>query len=496
MSGSGKGAAGDLAEFLERHPGYGPPERVAALRASEYGRLDAAGEAYLDYTGGSLYAESQLRRHHQFLSGGVFGNPHSANRASAAMTGHVERARAAVLEHFHAPPGEYLAVFTPNATGALRLVGEAFPFAPGSRFLATFDNHNSVNGIREFARARGAKVEYAPLTTPELRLDLPRLEALLDRPGPARPGLFAYPAQSNFSGVRHPLELVARARSRGWRVLLDAAAHAPTGRLDLAAVRPDFAVVSFYKMFGYPTGVGALLVRREAFGELRRPWFAGGTVNFASVQGRAHVLAPNEGAFEDGTVDYLSIPAVRFGLEHLASVGLEAVAARVGALTGWLLERLVAERHASGRAMVRIYGPIGTRDRGGTVTMNLYDPAGHLLDYRRVEELANAEGISLRTGCFCNPGAGEAAEALTEEDVGAGAALGRAATLQGFLRALRERGSGKSSGAIRVSFGIASTFEDARRFAAFVARFRDQSRLAVGDVTFDVDSCRVIRDGS
>ena len=85
---------------------------------------------------------------------------------------------------------------------------------------------------------------------------------------------------------------------------------------------------------------------------------------------------------------------------------------------------------------------------------------------------------------------------LTEEDVRAGAAPGEAATRQGFPRALRERGSGKSAGAMRVSFGIASTFEDARRFAAFAARFRGQSRLALGDVTFDIDSCRVIRDGS
>ena len=38
--------------------------------------------------------------------------------------------------------------------------------------------------------------------------------------------------------------------------------------------------------------------------------------------------------------------------------------------------------------------------------MNFYDPAGHLLDYRRVEELAGEQRISLRTGCFCNPGAG------------------------------------------------------------------------------------------
>ena len=71
-------------------------------------------------------------------------------------------------------------------------------------------------------------MDYAPLTTPELRLDRPRLEALLDQADPGKANLFAYPAQSNFSGVRHPLELVAQARSKGWDVLLDAAALAPT----------------------------------------------------------------------------------------------------------------------------------------------------------------------------------------------------------------------------------------------------------------------------
>ena len=58
----------------------------------------------------------------------VFGNPHSLNPTSAAMTELVERARAAVLEFFRASPDEYVAIFTPNATGALRLVGEAYPF--------------------------------------------------------------------------------------------------------------------------------------------------------------------------------------------------------------------------------------------------------------------------------------------------------------------------------------------------------------------------------
>ena len=54
----------------------------------------------------------------------------------------------------------YDVVFTANASGALRIIAEAFPFGPGSRFVLTADNHNSVNGIRVRARRRGATVVY------------------------------------------------------------------------------------------------------------------------------------------------------------------------------------------------------------------------------------------------------------------------------------------------------------------------------------------------
>jgi selenocysteine lyase/cysteine desulfurase len=228
---------------------------------------------------------------------------------------------------------------------------------------------------------------------------------------------------------------------------------------------------------------------------LKRPWFGGGTVNFASVQGQAHVLSPNEAAFEDGTLNYLSIPAVEIGLLHIESVGIDTIAERVRCLTGWVLEELLALRHTNGRAMVRIYGPATTQARGGTVTLNLYDPQGHLLDYRRVEELAGAENISLRTGCFCNPGAGEIAEGLTEADMQAGFTMGAEINLLSFVRMMQERGH-KSAGAIRASIGIASNFVDVWRFLRFVAGFRDQTRLTIGDVSFDIESCRIIRDGS
>jgi selenocysteine lyase/cysteine desulfurase len=484
-----------LADFIARFPGFRKTSVLDDLRATEYRRLDERGDVYLDYTGGSLFAESQLQKHFELLRSAVFGNPHSASPTSVAMTDYVERARRYVLRYFNARGEDYVLIFTQNASAALKLVGESFPFSSGSRFLLTFDNHNSVNGIREFARARGARVSYAPLVMPELRLDGARLNSQLEGADPAHANLFAYPAQSNFSGVKHPLDLVEQARSKGWSVLLDAAAFVPTSPLDLTAVQPDFVTLSFYKMFGHPTGVGALLVRRPALAKLKRPWFAGGTVNFASVQGQAHVLSPNEAAFEDGTLNYLSIPAVEIGLQHLESIGIEAISERVRCLTGWLLEELLSLRHSNGRAMVRIYGPANTQARGGTITVNLYDPQGHLLDYRRVEEMAGAERISLRTGCFCNPGAGETAENLTEEDMQAGFTMGADINLMSFVRLMQERGH-KSAGAIRASIGVATNFPDVLRFLRFIAGFRDQTRLTIGDVSFDIESCRIIRDGS
>ena len=480
--------------FLDLHPAYAGTNILDDLRVREYGRLDAQGHAYLDYTGAALHADSQVAEHAAMLGKHVFGNPHSASPSSTATTHAVERTRAAILAYFNGS-GDYTAVFTLNASGALKLVAESYPFGPGGRLLLMADNHNSVNGIREFAHTKGADVDYAPLTLPELRVDEPALNALLGKADRSHANLFAYPAQSNFSGVKHSLALIDAAHARGWDVLLDAAAYAPTNRLDLRLANPDFVVVSFYKMFGYPTGVGCLLIRNTALARLQRPWFAGGTVNFATVQGRLHVLAPREAGFEDGTLNYLSIPAVEIGIRHLERVGVDTIQTRVECLTDWLLTELLALRHSNGRHMVRVYGPTSTTMRGGTVTMNFYDPNGQLLDYRRIDELAGLQQISLRTGCFCNPGAGETAEGLTEDDMRAGMAQGKDITLPRFLEVMQHRG-GKSAGAIRVSLGLASNFADVERFVQFAAGFRDQSTLSVGAVTFDIESCRVIRDGS
>src|SRR5262249_20989474 len=151
---------------------------------------------------------------------------------------------------------------------AIRILAEAFPFRTGSRLVLTADNHNSVNGLRVQARRRGANVDYIPLDS-ELRA----CNASMFLKATSQPSLFAFPAQSNFSGVQHSLDLSKEAQRRGYCVLLDADAFVPTNPLSLADVSPDFVAISFYKMFGYPTGVGALIARREALAKLRRAYF-------------------------------------------------------------------------------------------------------------------------------------------------------------------------------------------------------------------------------
>jgi molybdenum cofactor sulfurtransferase len=454
----------DIAAFLEAYPAYGETAAIDDLRAREFSRLDARGQVYLDYTGSGLYAESQVRRHADLLIREVLGNPHSANPTSRLATDLVERARDRVLAYFNAPPGDYHVVFTANASQALKLVAESYPFEHGGRFLLTFDNHNSVNGIREFARARGASVTYVPVRPPDMRLDEEALGSQVAAAVDGQANLFAYPAQSNFSGVQHPLAWVERAQASGWDVLLDAAAFVPTNRLDLSRWHPDFVVLSFYKMFGYPTGVGALLARPAALGKLRRPWFAGGTITVASVGADKYYLASGSPAFEDGTVNFLNLPALELGFDLLDGIGIDVVHERVRALCGWLVDSLVALRHSTGLPMVRIYGPITGEARGGTVTLNFHDSRGQFIDHQLIELGAAERSISIRGGCFCNPGAGEIALGLSAGEISQCFARSHERmTYNDFRRCI----DNKSSGAVRLSLGLASNYADVAAFLAY-----------------------------
>jgi selenocysteine lyase/cysteine desulfurase len=437
----------------------------AALRRREFARLDAQRHCYLDYTGSALYGVSQVRAHMRVLRDGVFGNPHSESSTARASTAIIARARDAVLRFLDVDESSHVVCFTANTSAAIKLVAESYPFGPRWRHLVlSADNHNSIHGIREYARAAGAPVHILPLDG-ELALDRP--EQGLAESARDGAGLFAFPAQSNFSGVRHPLALVNHARALGFDVLLDCAAFIPSHPLSLRECPADFAALSFYKLFGYPTGLGALVMRREAMCKLRRPWFAGGTVRFASVHADMHCLQEGAEGFEDGTPDFLGIAALPAGFALLEQVGMARLRAHVASLTDVLLEGLGSLRRADGSPFVQIYGPRRIDARSGAVSFNVLDARGHALPYALIETAAREAGISVRGGCFCNPGAAEAAFGVKP------ARLKHCLTLLGneFTPERLSACANVEVGAIRASVGLANNHGDVRQLLTLLARF-------------------------
>ena len=119
-----------------------------------------------------------------------------------------------------------------------------------------------------------------------------------------------------------------------------------------------------------------------------------------------------------------------------------------------------------GVSLVRIYGPLNTENRGGAVTVNFFDKDDTPLDIRLVEQAASQHNISLRTGCFCNPGAGEIALQISRMELAA--CFSQTSHIQRLTYDdFRTCIDGKASGAVRISVGMVSNFEDVQALLKF-----------------------------
>jgi len=437
-----------------------------ALRRREFARLDAHNHAYLDYTGSALYGASQVEEQTRLLADGIFGNPHSEHTPSRDSSALIETARRAVLAYFDVDESTHAICFVANVSAAIKLVAESYPFSSQHGLVLSADNHNSVNGIREYARRAGAPVQVLPLDT-TLRLHEP--QSRLAEVASSGSGLLAFPAQSNFSGVKHPLALVSQAQELGWDVLLDAASFVASNPLNLRRCAAQFTAISFYKMFGLPTGLGALIARRDALAMLQRPWFAGGTVEYASVQHARHQLRAGQEGFEDGTPNFLGIGSVITGLNFLTEIGSARIALRTHELTRKFLRGLRALSHANGTPLARIYGPGDSGDAGATLAFNVLRADNRIVPYSEFEQRARTSGVALRGGCFCNPGAAEAAFGF--DAVATARCFDASANDFSIPRFSACLGTDIAVGALRASFGIPTNSRDIARALNVVESF-------------------------
>jgi len=427
------------------------------LRATQFPQLGE--KTYADWTGAALPPASLINAHHDYLLQNLLGNPHSHHQPSATAMEAVFGARRAILDYFNAPDDSYEVIFTPNATGAIRLL-EHYMFC-GGELLMLADNHNSVNGLRETAKRNGAIFRYAPIKN-DLTIDDAALERMLSFPRSNGHKLFAYPAKSNYTGTLHSLEWVKKAQEKGWDVLLDAAAYSANCRLDLRTVQPDFIPISFYKLFGYPTGLGCLIIRKPAYEKLFKRWFSGGSILLVSVM--KDFFAPEAlgyARFEDGTVNFTAIPAITAGLKFMKS--LDNPKLHATGLATSLYDNLA--QITDGPNAVILHSARGN----DTVTFSV-KRNGKIVDAWEFEKYANEQNVFVRTGCFCNPGVNEVVFGYTidqYEQLYNDAIRPEAITIE----RLREFSEDAPIGAIRASFGYANIEKDIVRISRTVHDF-------------------------
>eukprot|EP00094_Tigriopus_californicus_P009744 TCALIF_09393-PA protein Name:"Similar to mal3 Molybdenum cofactor sulfurase 3 (Aedes aegypti)" AED:0.06 eAED:0.06 QI:0/0/0/1/1/1/2/0/656 len=410
------------------------------------------GTTYLDQAGAGLYCHSQIENVSKELQTSLFANPHSDFRSKEA----IDAVRTEVLDYFHTNNENYKLVFTSGATAGLKIIGHCFSFKPGHRncFAYLTDNHTSVIGMRELFREKEPQITVRPLDSHDL-IKGPVAQETFEK------ALLAFPAMSNFCGFKYPIESVLKLWGDTWTTILDASALVSTCELNLSQLKPDFVVLSFYKIFGYPTGLGALLVKSDVMDALHKTYFGGGTVEMHFTRSSIHVPRRSwVDYFEDGTLPYHQIMALRHGFSALkrhVPGGIKAVESHTFGLAQYLYQGLARILHENGNPVVEIYHSsnfISVKEQGGIVNFNLLQCDGKYFGFNVFHRLAKLEQVLVRVGCFCNVGACQKYLQFSDQTMMANYQKGHVCGDDIDLV------NGHPTGSIRISFGYYSTTND------------------------------------
>lgn len=300
-------------------------------------------------------------------------------------------------------------IFTSGATSSLKLIAECFnfqrkntPTEDSGLFVYTKENHTSVLGMREIVKTKKIScINQDDLISQCLSDNINQYEQSNIN------SLLVFSAQCNYSGYKIPLKIIDNIHKNGleienkrsatkWFVCLDAASYVATNFLNLSEVSPDFVCLSFYKMFGYPTGIGALLVLKESEYVLDKSYFGGGTVKIAMSEVNWHRKKDKlQQRFEDGSLPFLSIISLLSGIDTIYRLippteklnSMERISLHVFGLAKYLYSKLKELKYQNGNPVVKLYSHNqyeSVHDQGGIVNFNILNDNGSYVGFVEV----------------------------------------------------------------------------------------------------------------
>jgi len=367
----------------------------------------------LDYAATAPALESVAARVTEALA--AYASVHrGAGLPSQLATARYEQARATIRAACGARPDD-VAVITRNTTDALTLLSRAVPDGAGDIVFCDHEHHANLLPWRELPH------RCLPVGT-TFAETLEGLRALLDA---APAALVAVTGASNVTGEVLPVAaIVELAHAHGARVVVDAAQLAPHRPIDLDGWGADYVAFSGHKLYA-PFGAGALVGRRDWL-DAAPPYLPGGGA-VIEVSARGTTWAPAPARHEGGTPNLLGAVALAAAFDALAELPDGALSAHDDALRERVVDGL------EGLPCVRVLSTFpDVGDVIGLVTFVVEGVHPGLI----ASALSAEYGIGVRAGRFC------------------------AHQLLGRL--------GHPQGAIRASFGVGSTLDDADRLVAAV----------------------------
>ncbi|PRT56315.1 Molybdenum cofactor sulfurase [Wickerhamiella sorbophila] len=409
---------------------------LGEIRESEY----PAAKGYLDNAASPLYAKSIVMESAKTLIENPLVNPHSHSRWGTETANMVGSVRKKVLALFNASEKDYAIVFTSNATAAAKLVGECLR---NSHYAFLRDSHTSLVGLRSLAASYEVLDEIGRRNYENT--------------------VVSFPLQSNFDGQRYPEDWIKHIAHGGGLSLVDLAAYCATTIPDLSEIKPDFAVLSFYKIFGLPD-LGALIVKRgAATHELlsQRRYFGGGTVAVVTAEKNFMIRSIDiSTSLEDGTLPFHSILMLGVAIKEFKRIfgSFEAISNHTQKIALYCRDQL------NKTGLVDIISP---KNSGPVVTFTLKHGG-----YRDLELILSEFKVQLRTGTLCNIGAFVKHSEFTEEDL-----------IRNHIQYGKTCNDGHDildghhTGVVRASFGPYTSTEDVDMLAKCIVEFFSEGEL-------------------
>ncbi|CAF4128802.1 unnamed protein product [Rotaria sp. Silwood2] len=441
----------DKQEFIAAHPEYGYNGTIDELYKNEFSNHYPSDRIYLDHAGTTLYTQSQLDAHFNQLRTLTLNNPHSEQEDSKSLL-LIQECIELILSIFDTSSRYYSIIFTLNTTHACQLLSSLFPFSLKSEYAYMIDSHNSLIGIRQQVKLKGGSfsiIDYpSKIYNQENNSDKDwsfrcacRSSSCLSSDIESNVPyycLFATPAENNFNGLRPPLDKLlgpfinARenqienfpipihrypSKECHWLTLVDCAKYLSTKSFSLSLYPVDFVVLSFYKIFGYPTGLGALIIRNESLKILNKEnYFGGGSVEYISPYDDSRVeYKSGINAFIHGTIPFTTILSIYDGFQLIINkLSYKHISLHTQCLIDYCRNEMLKLTYSNGQILCLFYDVRNNfiyengYSYGPILNFNLYNIHGQFLSCRLIQRIAADHNIILRVGTFCAPGASQA----------------------------------------------------------------------------------------